>query len=186
MKNTPFFFKTPTFDGCFGEYRLNVPSLYEIPRFLLFRICPANSITWILFSNVWIYKCYPFKNDFYLTILVQKLFGQLSISDKFIYLEKQRSKVLSYLDTLFCRQSVGTRVFWHSRYSGIQGTEALKVLRHFRHSRTRRTLGYAGTRGIWAHRHLGTWGTLFSRLQVIPLTGILSMFAKFLIVTIHY
>ena len=159
MKNTPFFFKTPTFDGCFGEYRLNVPSLYEIGRFSLFRICPANSITWILFSNVWIYKCYPFKNDFYLTILVQKLFGQLSISDKFIYLEKQRSKVLSYLDTLFCRQSVGTRtiltlkVLGYSRNQSTQGTPAFQAPSHLEDAWVRGYSRHLGTQALWNLRH---------------------------------
>ena len=161
MKNTPFFFKTPTFDGCFGKYRLNVPSSYKIGRFLLSRICLADSIIWILFSIVWIYEYYPFVNDFYLTILARKSFGQLSISDTFIYLEKQRSKFLPYLDSLY------------------QGNGALKALGHFRHSRTQRMLGYSGSQGTWAHWHLGTWATWFSRLQGIPFTGILSMFAKF-------
>ena len=45
-------------------------------------------------------KYYPFMNDFYLTILARKSFSRRSIYGRFIYLNKQTSKVLSDLATL--------------------------------------------------------------------------------------
>ena len=117
---------------------------------LLSKIRPANSASRILFSVI--KYIYTFMNKFYQTILAGKSFDKRSISDRFTYLDKHRSKVLSHLGTLTFRQSdilafKALGYSSHLRHLGTQSTLALKELKHSRHWDTQRALEYSGTQG---------------------------------------
>ena len=75
---------------------------------LFSRVCLTNSTTRILFCSVYICKYYSLMNNFFLAISGRKSLIYLSISDKFIYSGKQRSKILPHLHILqvFCKNYV--------------------------------------------------------------------------------
>ena len=150
MKNAPFFFKIPIFDECYEKYILNVSFLDDIGCFLYFLkyALPTPPVGYyFLLLNI-----YTFMNKFYQTILAGKSFDKRSISDRFTYLDKHRSKVLSHLGTLTFWQSdiLAFKPLGYSsplRHLGTQSTLALKELKHSRHWDTQRALEYSGTQG---------------------------------------
>ena len=88
---------------------------------LFSRVYLANSTTLILFCSVYICKYYSFLNNFFLPISARKSLIYLSISNKFIYSGKRRSKILPHLHILqvFCKNYVA---------AGCSATLVLKKL----------------------------------------------------------